>query len=141
MTVAIIGILAAISIPLFNDYKLKAKMTGVVSELKLLETAAIAYNLENESYPVDEQRGVVPAAITHLLPNNFFAQETPIGGVYDYEGPPNWTIAGFSIRDTEFNFGDPEWTLLDNIADNGNILTGKFREEQDWYVYVIDETP
>ncbi len=141
VVVAIIGILAAVGVPQYEAYKLRAEMAGVVSEFKLLETALLAYNLENESYPVDKHPGILPPEIADLVHTNFFSDSTPMGGVYDYEGPPAWNIAGVSVRNAGYDNGAKEWSVLDGILDDGNTSTGKFRLERGWYVYIVDENP
>lgn len=69
IVVVIIGILAAIAIPKFNDTKKKAYVTAMKSDLKNLVAAGEAYFSENNSYvgwsiPTTGSAGVAIAAGT-----------------------------------------------------------------------------
>ena len=140
VVITIIGILAAMAIPFFQSYRLRSKMAAVVSEFKTIETAAIAYYQDHNSYPLDRFPGILPPGMNDFLSEDFFTSETPVGGVYDYEGPPAWPVAGVSIRNAYGN-GAEEWNTLDSMLDDGNTSTGKFRFTNGWYVYVFDENP
>ena len=51
IVVAIIGILAAVAIPAYQDYVVKAKLSKVQSTLDPLKLAMAMYNQENGSFP------------------------------------------------------------------------------------------
>lgn len=52
VVVAIIGILAAISIPVFRDYTIRGYNAAAVADLRYLKTALEAEFTNNHSYPV-----------------------------------------------------------------------------------------
>ncbi|OGS95933.1 MAG: hypothetical protein A2Y51_00625 [Gallionellales bacterium RIFCSPLOWO2_02_60_31] len=52
IVVAIIGILAAVAIPAYQDYVVKAKLSKVQSTIDPLKLAMAMYNQENGSFPV-----------------------------------------------------------------------------------------
>ena len=54
VVVAIIGILAAIAIPQFSAYRLRAFDAAAMTTLRNAATAQEAYFLENDTYTVDE---------------------------------------------------------------------------------------
>ena len=49
--VAIIGILSAIAIPAYSDYLNKARIVRAIAEIKMLETAIVAYTVNNNRQP------------------------------------------------------------------------------------------
>ena len=140
VTITIIGILAAVSIPFFQEYKLRSQMTALTSEFKSIETAILAYYQDHNAYPVDRNPGILPPGFGDFISQDFF-NRTPIGGVYDYEGPPAWPVAGVSVRNSPYGNGAPEWTTLDSMLDDGDTSTGQFRFTRGWYVYVVDGNP
>lgn len=139
VTVAIVAVLSSIAVPQYQNYKLRAKITAVVQEFKLFEKAFIAYELENDSYPPDRSPGVFPPQMAGLLSPALFSKDTPIGGRYDWEGPTSWSIAGVSVRNSTYLTTNADWRMFDQIIDDGNTNTGKFRYIDNGYIYVIDE--
>lgn len=51
IVVAIIGILAAIAIPQFSQYRIRGYNSAAASDIKNIKTALEAYSLENQNYP------------------------------------------------------------------------------------------
>ena len=59
IVVAIIGILAAIAVPNFINARLRALLSRVYAEHRMLEDALTAYHLDANAYPVDNGTGVI----------------------------------------------------------------------------------
>ncbi|MEO8376238.1 MAG: type II secretion system protein GspG [Candidatus Sumerlaeota bacterium] len=53
ITVAIIGILAAIAVPNFLEAQTRAKVTRALADMRSLRTAVEAYAVDNNAYPID----------------------------------------------------------------------------------------
>ena len=51
IVVAIIGILAGITIPMYQSYVARAKNSAALSDLKNFKTGMEAYYADNQSYP------------------------------------------------------------------------------------------
>ncbi len=66
IVVAIIGILAAVAIPAYQDYVVKAKLSKVVTSLDPIKTALAMYYQENGSFPVETAANVVGTTLTGL---------------------------------------------------------------------------
>ena len=64
IVVAIIGILAAIAIPAYQDYTIRAKVTEGVGFAAAAKTAVSEYYLSNNDMPTMAQSGVTTAATT-----------------------------------------------------------------------------
>ncbi len=52
IVVAIIGILASITIPMYQDYVTRSKNSAAMSDLKNLKSGMEAYFADNHRYPV-----------------------------------------------------------------------------------------
>jgi len=51
IVVAIIGTLAAIAVPTFTSYRVKAQRTRTILELGVIEKEVLGYYIENDSFP------------------------------------------------------------------------------------------
>lgn len=51
VAIAIVGILCAIAIPSYSNYRNKARIARAITELQMLETAINAYSMSNNRYP------------------------------------------------------------------------------------------
>jgi type IV pilus assembly protein PilA len=77
IVIAIIGILAAIAIPMYRAQTIKAKMTEVTNGMSNVASAVAAYYQENDAWPsavttkaeVQNSFGVATAALTRMADN------------------------------------------------------------------------
>ncbi len=89
VVVTIIGILARIAIPKYQQVRLRARAAAMISELNVIRGAAYQAYENNGVWPAETGTGKVPAAMKSLLRNGF--SFTPEPGVrYD------WRLAGMS---------------------------------------------
>jgi len=139
VVVAIIGILAVISIQLLGTQREKAKAAAVAGDLRSFESGFLSYAADHASLPPDHHLDGnynLPAGVEVYLTVERWAIKTPFGGNYNWEGPDFYPYAGIAI----FNPTAPASTfaLLDNAIDDGNFATGKFRLMGNGrYTYVI----
>lgn len=68
---AVIGLLAALSVPRYKDMKRRAHSAGVVSDFNTVRVAAYNYYADNSTYPPDGSPGSPPVAMKSYLPQNF----------------------------------------------------------------------
>jgi type IV pilus assembly protein PilA len=59
IVIAIIGILAAIAIPMYRAQTIKAKMTEVTNAMSNVASAVAAYRQENDTWPANTVSGAV----------------------------------------------------------------------------------
>jgi Zn-dependent protease with chaperone function/Tfp pilus assembly major pilin PilA len=64
MTIVIIGVLAAIAIPAYQDYTARAKVIGAMNMLEQVQQRAAPWVEEHGAYPEDLEQIGVPAAAT-----------------------------------------------------------------------------
>ncbi len=142
VVVIVIGILAAMVVPKYTMARNESAAAATVEDLKNIETAVGMYKAKAGSWPGDVSRMQVVTELTPYFKSgaNPFAKECPIGGVYDYEGPPGWTTPQISIRKN----GAQVWTdadalLVDQHFDDGDLSTGSFRQaDANRLYYVLD---
>lgn len=124
IVVVIIGILAAVAIPNYIRFQNNARVARTASEMRGLAAAFVAYLATYGQYPPDSHL-TLPPGMEDLINPSIWANETPIGGNYNWEGPDNYPYAGLSI----FGGSIPadQILLLDNMLDDGNLAVGRFR--------------
>ena len=136
VVIAVIGIIAALAIPVMNVYKERARIASAASDLKLFEQAFTAYLIENEEYPNDTHI-VLPPGMDDFIPAEAWGQ-TPLGGTYNWEGPDFYPYSAIAFF--EPTSGVDKFAILDRMVDDGNLATGKFRVTPNGrYTYIINE--
>ena len=78
IVVAIIGILAAVAIPAYNDYIQRAQASEAFSEVGGMQTAISAFAQENGTYPTDDD---IAAGIGAPVTGKYSAAATGAAGV------------------------------------------------------------
>jgi prepilin-type N-terminal cleavage/methylation domain-containing protein len=129
IVVVILGLLAAITVPLFVDSSDDARMSAFVSSLKIYQRAESLYRFENSEYLVDSSSGEVPAGFADYIDTGNWTSVTPIGGVWDTEFNDNGVTSALGVH---FNGegetrDDAYMQQIDAIVDDGNLGTGGFR--------------
>ena len=143
VVVAIIGILAAIAVPLYMNYIDRARVSAVAGDLRTFETGFVSYAKDNGQFPPDSHLDppfhLPPGAgMEHYLPARRWATESPLGGNYNWEGPNNYPYAGISLYAPSAPAS--VFAMLDETIDDGNFGTGRFRiTPNNRYTYIIDE--
>jgi prepilin-type N-terminal cleavage/methylation domain-containing protein len=68
---AVIGLLAAIGIPRYQEMKRRAYLASVASDFNAIRVAAYNYFADHSTYPPDGASGIPPAVLVPYLPQNF----------------------------------------------------------------------
>ena len=139
IVIAIIGILAAIAIPNFINYRRKAEIASAASDFKYFEMGFIAYAVDEGNFPSDSHIVLpdLPTMADYINPD-VWGKTTPLGGTYNWEGPDSYPYAGISIFEATGPQEDLE--LLDTMLDDGDLSQGKFRQTPNGrYTYIIEE--
>jgi prepilin-type N-terminal cleavage/methylation domain-containing protein len=84
IVIAIIGILAAIAIPNFLNYRRKAQIAQAASDIKNFEKGFIAYALDEYEFP-DDSHIVLPdmPKMANYIDPEVWGKTTPLGGTYN----------------------------------------------------------
>ena len=140
IVIAVIGILAAIAIPNYINYRKKADIANVASNLKNFEKGFIAYAIDQGDFPNDSHNNLpdLPTMANYINPADW-GQPTAMGGTYNWEGRDTYiTYVGISIFETTAT--QEELVLLDRMLDDGDLTQGLFRQTPNGrYTYIIEE--
>jgi len=134
VTVTIISLLAALSVPAITQVKRKSLATVVGNDLRVFAAAFDAYAHEQGRWPAEVDAGVFPAEMAARIKEASWLQPTRIGGQYNwdadqmhqgtrYRGVIAITSTGASplIEDVDL------WEAVDRAIDDGVLTTGIFR--------------
>jgi prepilin-type N-terminal cleavage/methylation domain-containing protein len=134
IVVAIIGILASIAIPSYQNYKLRAKMSELAQQFGQMKNILTIHAQETGSYP-DDTHVIPPSGVT--MPD-YWSKTTILGGNFNWEGPDQYAYAGIAILGATAS--DNDITQFDRVIDDGDLSTGKFRLESNGrHVFILDE--
>ena len=124
IVIVIIGMLASVAIPNYYRYQLNAKVARTAAELRNFSAGFVGYVALHGDWPADSH-ATLPAGMEEFINPVHWANETPIGGNYNWEGPDTYPYAGLSVLDS----GQPQEVLelLDQLLDDGDLTVGRFR--------------
>jgi len=125
IVVVIIGLLSAIAIPNYIKYQRTAKIGRTAAEMRNLSRGFFAYYAGTGRYP-DDSHGALPAGMDEYINPAIWAEETPIGGNYNWEGPDTYPYVGIAIFPNDA-VPVEELTALDHLLDDGDLAAGRFR--------------
>ena len=143
IVVSILAILAAIVIPKFANSDEIARTTSAASSMRAVGEVIKRYQIQNDHWPSDLNRGHKPPELDPLLPTMDF-NSTPIGGKWDFE---NWTGRGrTTIGGTPIAVcislvaGDTDYfQRIDELIDDGDLASGIVQQySNDRLVYLIE---
>lgn len=127
VVVLIVGTLAGIAIPNMQRALLRARAVDALSDLNVVRVALENYQADENAWPADQNRGVVPPGLETYLPAGFtFTREE---WDLDYENQAGGAgYVGVSVRTSESDLG----LMLFELLGNNTFLTGS-----DGYTWVI----
>ena len=109
IVVAIIGILAAIAIPAYNDYMVRARVSELISAGAQAKVGVTEYRIANGSLPTTNAL----AGVTNIVTKYVSSLAVGVGGMITITGKatPLGTGGAFAITLTPtFNNGAVNWT-------------------------------
>jgi prepilin-type N-terminal cleavage/methylation domain-containing protein len=124
----LIALLAAIALPSFLRARQRAQNTKFINAMRVISGAFDTYAIENNRYPADVFRGVVPPGMAPYFDSSFdFTKPTPIGGLWDWDKDVFGFKAGLSVVSPsalQIQLQD-----IDVSWDDGNLVTGHFQDK------------
>ncbi len=141
IVVSIVGVVASIAIPSLIRNRELAHARAVASNLQTFAKGFQTYQVVRGSYPTDWHLGGpyhLPPGMEDFIAAETWAEETPLGGNYNWEGPNNYPYAGISLYNSTAS--EELITLVDQMLDDGDLDQGIFRETPNGrYTYIIEE--
>ena len=135
VVVVILGIVAAIVIPAFGTSRRESQDTVFLTNLRVCTESYWLYHYEHNSWPADEQPGVMPEGMDPYMTNIHWDNATPIGGQWDWDYLQFGCEAGVSVYLPDRT--DVEMAALDAVTDDGDSTTGSFRQRESGWISVI----
>lgn len=137
IVVAIIGILAAVAVPQYKQYVLRAQLTETATQIGSFARAFEVAKQVNGDYPNDTHL-TLPQVTGLFINASDWASNTLLGGNWNWEGPDGYSYAGIAIDGATAS--EEDIAQLDAIMDNGDLSSGKFRRTPNGrYTYIIEE--
>jgi type IV pilus assembly protein PilA len=127
IVVAIIALLATTALPAFLRARERTRKTMFVNALRVARDACDLFVTENNGYPPDVARGVLPAGMaTHFNGKLDWTAPTPIGGRWDWDYKVFGFTAGVSVVSPDKS--EEEMAEIDAMVDDGDLSTGTFQK-------------
>ena len=129
IVVSIIGILAALAIPLFRHIALRSRISAVANDLRIHGGALHRYAMEEGTYPPSMGSGSIPPELKGYL-TTAWTLPSPVGGVYSWRADdPSATSPDAYIQITPtgehpFAITYDDLLELDKVIDDGSPGSG-----------------
>jgi type IV pilus assembly protein PilA len=124
----IMAILAVIAIGRVVNVRADAQANLTAREANRLNRIAMTARQSLGRWPNDAQHGIVPGDMASFFPPNAFKGGTPVGGLWDWNGPNGSLPVGISVN-FQHQTDEPAgiYDLIDQRFDDGDRTTGKIR--------------
>jgi type IV pilus assembly protein PilA len=137
VVLAVVGLLAAIAVPMFSKARASALNGRFIADLKAATGAFEIYAMENKNFPPDVIQAVVPPAMVSYMPARIrWTEPTPIGGSWDWDYNQFGGMTGVSVFRPSRT--EDEMRAIDAMIDDGDLATGVFRKRPDGFIYLLD---
>jgi prepilin-type N-terminal cleavage/methylation domain-containing protein len=119
----VISVLAAIAQPMLTEVIVKARAADAISEMRVVRVAAYSYQTEQQAWPSDVNRGIVPPGLEPYLPGGFDLVKDDYTLDYDYWGGSPFTVGITMITSDSIlgrtaleMLGSPKWNSGDKYT-------------------------
>ena len=136
--VVLLGVLASVVASSFSDAEKDSANTVFAHDARVAADVFSAYWLQHDfTFPADKAPGVFPPEMASYLGRMDWAAETPIGGLWDWDHNVFGVTAAVSVFNPDRTVA--EMAEIDDIIDDGNLMTGNFRARDGGYMMVVKE--
>ncbi len=127
VVVLVIGILAGIAAPQLFGISYQAEAAAIVSSVDIIFDAVERYAADNGKLPDDTSYGATPTDLEPYMSTRIFAQETALGGYYDWNGVTTGApVIGVGIRVSSWSDSSVRnlYSAIEDFADDGDPNSG-----------------
>jgi prepilin-type N-terminal cleavage/methylation domain-containing protein len=137
IVVVLVGVLAALALPLHHRLTTRAKMSRFQNELRVASQALEVYTMQNGDWPPDGGGGWPESLLDYLPSPNRWDQPTPVGGYWSWSRGADGVHA--ALRVSGHTGGEAFALELDRLIDDGNLTAGLLRGTPDQLLYILQE--
>jgi prepilin-type N-terminal cleavage/methylation domain-containing protein len=138
IAVAIVADLAVIAIPNFERARKRAQNGRFANDLRIASSAFEIYATENDKYPPEAAKGVVPTGMEKYFDGIRWTGVNSLNGQWDWDYQKDGAKAAIcteSVKDLD----NVQMTNIDTMIDNGAQATGQFRKRNEKrYAMIIE---
>ena len=134
VVVVLVGILAALAVPLYQRIGDRAKETHFVNELRVATQSIERYAMDKGEWPPDGSGGWPSEMREFLPPPDRWNLPTPIGGQWRWSRADQFeaSLRVIGARQSLWHASE-----VDRLLDDGDLTRGVFRGDDSQMVYVL----
>ena len=137
VVVVIVGILAAIAVPTFGHFRRNAKSQRFIHDVHVFAQAFETYAMKNGRWPASAANGTVPTGMSGELRDADWAQDSALGGRWNWDYKSNGVTAGISVTDVAVD--EDQVLAIDKEMDNGNLSSGNLVKNGNRLTYILQK--
>ena len=119
----IVSIIAAIAQPRLSEVITKARAADAISDMQVVRVAAFGYQSDQQAWPSDVERGIVPPGLEDYLPGDFNLVKDDYTLDYEYWGGSPFMV-GITLITSDSTLGrtalemlaSPKWNAGDKYT-------------------------
>lgn len=134
VVVVIIGLLAALAFPMYQQLRRTARQSAFINDLRIARDAIFEYTFRTGGFPPDGS-AAIPTELDEVLRPDRWSKPTPIGGQWDWDYDVFGVTAGMSVNMPDAT--DDHMREIDQRIDDGDLSTGVFRKRSNGYIYIM----
>ncbi|MEM8868641.1 MAG: type II secretion system protein [Verrucomicrobiota bacterium] len=136
IVVVIVGLLALIAIPGFNNARVSSQNSKLANDLRVFAGQIEIYSLESGDYPEDSSTGELPEGLDEYINVADWTNGPSIGGEFDVEKDDNGVISAVGVVD--YTAKDAQLQRFEKSFDNLDFTTGTYQKlSETRYYYVV----
>ena len=147
ITVSIIAFLATFLLPAVVNSMQYRENAQIASHIRIAINAFDLYLSEEGSYPLDVDRGVIPAGMADYFDDlgiDWWTDFNELGAKWDWQSNPSHPFSSISFVAPDSSVSEKQLLKLDAMLETGNetrgdLTAGNFREVEGQYHYILEE--
>ena len=136
IVVAIIGLLASLALPAFQQARLNSQATAIANDFRVFSAAFEQYVMSSGNYPPpDWAQGAYPVGMEDDWLPPGWVQASPVGGYYVFHDANDISPLVLLAQN---NISNDVMVRVDEILDDGDLATGSVRGDGSSLDYTLE---